>query len=166
MAIGTAIRMAGPNLFKFLKGGMSNQDLAARLMGDVFGGGMAAFYTPGDLGDKAIAGITDAAFSGALGLGAGRLVGPNAGILGFGADMAGSMLGMEVGRAAGDQAMRVKDSVMGGKGETPFERMSTENQAAMQEQVREQVLAQYGLLPGTRPEYYGRSSYLQELGLA
>ena len=113
MAIGTAIRMAGPNLFKFLKGGMSNQDLAARLMGDIFGGGMAAFYTPGDLGDKAIAGITDAAFSGALGLGAGRLVGPNSGILGFGADMAGSMAGMEVGRAVGDQAMRAKDSLMG-----------------------------------------------------
>ena len=166
MAIGTAIRMAGPKLLSFLRGGMSNQELGTRLIGDIFGGGMAALYTPGDLGDKAIAGITDAAFSGALGLGAGRLVGPNAGMLGFGADMAGSMVGMEVGRAVGDQTMRIKDSVMGGKGETPFERMNAESQTAMQEQVREQVLAQYGIIPGMRPEYYGRDSYLQELGLA
>ena len=163
MAIGQAIRMAGPKLLNFLKGDLTKQDLAARLMGDVFGGGLSAMYTPGDLGDKLIAGVTDATFSGALGLAGGRL--SKNPLIGFGTDMAGSVVGMEVGRVAGDQVMRGKDLLMGGKGQTPFERLSEKQRQEMEQEIKQQVLAQYGLLPGVRPQYYGQDSYLQQLGL-
>ena len=37
--------------------------------------------------------------------------------------------------------------------------------ALMEDQVKQQVLGQYGLLQGVRPEYYGGDSYLSQLGL-
>ena len=167
MAFFQAARMAGPRLLKFLVKDIPKDQLALRVGMDALGGGMAALYTPGDLGDKAIAGLSDAAFSSLGGLALGRVGTPafRAGIGGTALDFVGSVGGMEVGRMAGDAVMRGKDKIMGGKGETPFERLSTEQQAQMEQQVRQQVLSQYGLLPGVRPEYYGGDSYLSQLGL-
>ena len=167
MAFMKAASMAGPKLFNFLTSGIPKDQLALRIGMDALGGGMAALYTPGDLGDKAIAGLSDAAFSSLGGLALGRVGSPafRSGIGGTALDFVGSVGGMEVGRMAGDTLMRGKDKVMGGKGETPFERLSAEQQQQMEDQVRQQVLSQYGLLPGVRPEYYGGSSYLSQLGL-
>ena len=66
MAFLQAARMAGPKLLQFLTAGIPKDQLAVRVGMDVLGGGMAALYTPGDLGDKLIAGVTDAGFSAAV----------------------------------------------------------------------------------------------------
>ena len=156
--IGQALRMAGPKLFKFLTKDVGPGQLAGRLGFDALGGLYSAAYTPGDLGDKAIAGISDTLFSAAGGLALGRVGTPGfrSGFGGLATDYVGSMGGMEVGRMVGDTLMRGKDKLSGGKGETPFERLSSEQQAQMEQQIRQQVLQQYGLLPGIRPEYYGQ----------
>ena len=165
--IGQAVRMAGPKLFQVLTKGIPRDQLIARLGMDALGGGMSALYTPGDLGDKLIAGVTDAGFSAVGGLAAGRLGTPGfrAGLGGLATDFVGSAAGMEVGRAAGDQLQRGKDLLMGGEGLTGYEKLSKEQQQLMEDKVRQQVLSQYGLLPGVRPEYYGGDSYLSQLGL-
>ena len=167
MAIGPAARMAGQKLFNIFLKDIPKEQLIARLGMDALGGGMSALYTPGDLGDKLIAGVTDAAFSAGGGLALGRVGSPKfrQGLGGLATDYAGSVGGMEVGRMVGDSIQRGKDKLMGGEGLTGYERLSKEQQALMEDQVKQQVLAQYGLLPGVRPQYYGQDSYLQQLGL-
>ena len=165
--IGQAFRFAGTKLIPFLTKGIPKEQLIARLGMDAMGGAMSAVYTPGDMGDKLIAGITDAGFSAVGGLAAGRIgsEGFRRGLGGLATDYAGSAAGMELGRAVGDQLQRGKDKLSGGEGLTGYERLSKEQQQLMQDQVKQQVLAQYGLLPGVRPEYYGGDSYLAQLGL-
>ena len=165
--IGQAVRMAGPKLFQFLTKGIPKEQLIARLGMDAMGGAMSAVYTPGDMGDKLIAGLTDAGFSAVGGLAAGRVgtKGFREGLGGLATDYMGSIAGMEVGRAVVDQLQRGKDKLSGGEGLTGYERLSKDQQKMMEDQVKQQVLAQYGLLPGVRPEYYGGDSYLSQLGL-
>lgn len=165
--IGQAFRFAGQKLIPFLTKGIPKDQLVARLGMDAMGGAMSAMYTPGDMGDKLIAGITDAGFSAVGGLAAGRIGSPGfrAGLGGLATDYAGSVAGMEVGRMVGDQLQRGKDKLTGGEGLTGYEKLSKEQQQLMEEQVKQQVLGQYGLLQGVRPEYYGGDSYLSQLGL-
>lgn len=167
MAIGQAARMAGQKLFNIFLKDIPKEQLIARLGMDAIGGGMSALYTPGDLGDKLIAGLTDAAFSAGGGLALGRVGSPKfrQGFGGTATDFVGSVGGMEVGRMVGDTLQRGKDKLMGGEGLTGYERLSKDQQLLMEEQLKQQVLQQYGLLPGIRPEYYGQDSYLQQLGL-
>ena len=138
---------------KTLFGDMTKQQIGMRLAPDLMFGGLAGVMTPGDLGDKLIAGSTQAIGGGlggvALGRAAGRF-GENAGFL---ADMAGSIGGDYAGMAVGDTLMRGKDSLMGGSGQTPYERMSAEQQLALEEQIRNQALAGAGLIPGFQQQY-------------
>ena len=120
MALGAALRMAGPKLFGFPTKNVPKKELAIRLGMDALGGATNALYTPGDIGDKSIAALTDTLFSAGGGLLLGRFGGP--GLAGTGLDYVGSIAGMEIGRRVGDQGMRIKDSLMGGEGETPYER--------------------------------------------
>jgi len=48
---------------------------------------------------------------------------------------------------------RGKDSLMGGSGQTAYERMSAEQQAQFAEQIRRQTLATAGLVPGVRDQF-------------
>lgn len=155
-------RMAGALLKKLggtskdlLFGGMTNPQIAARLAPDAFFGILAATQTPGDLGDKLIAGGSSAIGGGLGGLAVGRAVGKMGGgeTLQTISDFAGSFGGDVAGMAVGDQIMRGKDLVMGGQGLTPYERMGAEQQAAFAADLERQILAQYGLLPGTREQY-------------
>ena len=41
------------------------------------------------------------------------------------------------------------------KGETPYERLSAQQQKQLAAQIEQQVLQAYGLLPGTRDQYLG-----------
>ena len=93
MALGTALRMAGPKLFGFLTKNVPKKELAVRLGMDALGGAASAAYTPGDIGDKSIAALTDTLFSAGGGLLLGRFGG--AGLLGTGLDYAGSIAGMD-----------------------------------------------------------------------
>jgi hypothetical protein len=162
---GTGARMAGQSLGsaafkgglgKAIFGQMGKGEIIGRLAPDVMFGGLAALQTPGDVGDKLIAGGTSA-LGGALGgiglsRGASRL-----GINGMGnymADMAGSIGGDVIGMGIGDGLMRGKDKLAGGTGQTPYERMSAEQQAQFADQIRRQTLAGAGLIPGMQERYF------------
>ena len=140
--------------------------LVGRLAPDAIFGTMAAVQTPGDWMDKAIAG--GSSFAGG---GLGGLVLSKAGMghpgLSYGLDMAGSIGGDYAGMAVGDQLMRGKDKVTGGKGETPWEKMGAEQQEQMRNELEQQILWQYGLVPGTREQYArpAQDSFMIDNGL-
>ena len=157
------LRLAGQalkNSGKFIISNMGNNagEVALRVVPDLGFGVLAATQTPGDIGDKLIAGGSQA-LGGVLGgvgtVGALRKVprlADKTALLNL-ADMAGSIGGDFAGMAVGDNVMRGKDKLMGGAGETPWERMSAEQQAQYAQQLEQQILSQYGLLPGTREQF-------------
>ena len=149
------LRAAGKGiagLAKFLKGDATKTDLAIRLGMDLIPATIAGAATPGDLGDKLITGGSDFLLSGVAGLGAGRLAGKNQ-ALGTVMDMAGSYGGAYASMPVADTIMRGKDAVMGGSGLTPYERLGEAQQLALKEEITQNVLAAYGLMPGTRDRY-------------
>ena len=150
------IRLAG-NALKFLKNNMGSTkaEVALRVLPDLAFGGLAAAQTPGDFGDKAIAGLTTAVPSligGSAAAGLVKRVGGNAALQNL-ADMGGSIGGDFGGMYLGDSIMRGKDLIMGGQGLTPYEKMSVQQQQQLAEQMKNEMLFQYGLIPGTREQY-------------
>jgi hypothetical protein len=152
---GELLKRLGGTSKDLLFGGMTKGQIAGRLAPDALFGVLAATQTPGDMGDKLIAGGASAIGGGLGGLALGRAVGRMGGgeALQTVSDFAGSIGGDIAGMAVGDQIMRGKDLVMGGQGLTPYERMSAEQQAAFAAELERNILAQYGLLPGTREQY-------------
>ena len=140
------LRPAGKAL-QFLFSGQKPGEIALRVAPDLLFGGLEAAMTPGDFGDKAIAGLSSATGGISGGLLLGKLGGNNQ-LLTTALDMAGSIGGDMAGRAVGDVAMKGKDLVMGGKGQNPYEKLGEEQQRAMMEDAKIQVLAELGLLPG------------------
>jgi len=141
-AAGAALGL-GKSLFK----GMGPADIALRLGPDAMFGIMEGAMTPGDLGDKIIAG-SGSAIGGAMGgLALGKLGGNSA--LGAMLDMGGSIGGDMLGRATADQILRGKDKISGGQGLTPYEKMSEQQQLQMLQAGRTQALAELGLLPSS-----------------
>jgi hypothetical protein len=145
---------------KTIFGNMSKGQIAGRIAPDAFFGGLAALQTPGDLGDKLIAGGTSALGGSIGGLALGRAGQRFGDTAGFFADMAGSVGGDMVGMTVGDSIMRGKDSLMGGAGQTPYERMSAQQQAQFAEQIRQQTLAGAGLLPGLQDRYFDNTGMI------
>ena len=98
--------------------------------------------TPGDLGDKVIAGGTQFLGGGLTGIAAGR----GARALGMGqraadmADMVGSVGGDFLGMAVGDQILKVK-----GGGMTPMEQQMLEQDALYRAQLEREFLEKYGI---------------------
>ncbi len=152
---GQAINWLGGQTKDLLFGGMDRGQIIGRLAPDILFGGIAAASTPGDIGDKVIAGTTQAIGGGLGGLATGRLVGK----LGAGeglqtaADFAGSFGGDFAGMAVGDNLQRGKDLLSGGKGQTAWERMSEEQQSAYAQELEMQILTKYGLIPGAQEQY-------------
>ena len=147
-ALSAGGRMAGQALKgggKFLinNAGSNPVEVGMRIGPDIFFGGMTALQTPGDLGDKLIAGGTQAIGGVVGGIGAGGLA-KKAG-LGTGAqtliDMAGSVGGDYAGMYVGDAALRAK-----GGGTTPWEKLADEDKRRMEQEI----MATYGLA-GYRP---------------
>ena len=152
-------KMAG-KLLQYLTKGLKTTDgkfdkmqIAYRLGPDALIGGLSALQTPGDLGDKLIAGGSTAIGGTLGGLALGGLA-PNPAISGL-LDFGGSIAGDNLAYQAGEQLMRAKDKLSGGKGRTPYERMGDQERAIYEEQLRRQIMAQYGLLPGSREQYAG-----------
>jgi len=159
---GQGARMAGQGLAnaafkggvgKALFGEMSKSQIAQRLVPDAIFGGVAALQTPGDIGDKLVAGGASALGGGLGGLALGRATERFGGGVSLAADFGGSILGDIGGMAVGDTIMRGKDKLMGGVGQTPYERMSAEQQAQFADQIRQQTLAGAGLVPGVRDQF-------------
>jgi hypothetical protein len=161
--IGKVSKFAGKHLLDLFKlpGGqfMSKGDLAMRLAPDIMFGGLEATMTPGDYFDKVSAGVGSALGGSLGGLALGKLGGRNQALATV-LDMAGSIGGDMGGRMGAEQLQRGKDLVMGGKGQTAYERLSTQDREALEKMIREdqtgQVLAELGLLPGSTQGYlYG-----------
>lgn len=157
MAFGRFAFDALKNTGKFLltNAGSSKGEVAMRLVPDIGFGILAGVQTPGDLGDKLIAGGASA-LGGSLGglATAGALKGlrmPGA-VQNLG-DLAGSVAGDYAGMMVGDTIQRGKDRLMGGQGQTAWERMGQAQQADYAQQLEQQILAQYGIIPGTREQY-------------
>jgi hypothetical protein len=146
-----------PKVLNFIRPALSNEagkitagSVAGRFAPDAVFGVLAAAQTPGDIGDKAIA-FGSSALGGGLG-GAG-LTALTRGKLGMVGEMVGGMGGDYLGMMAGDTLARGKDKLMGGEGLTAWERMGAEQQAQYAKELEQQILTQYGLLPGTREQY-------------
>ena len=131
--------------------------IAGRLAPDALFASMAFAQNPGDFGDKALAAGTQFIGGGLGGLALGRAadIHPMMSNLGFALDMAGSIGGDYAGMYVGDQLQRGKDKLMGGEGLTAWERMGAKEQQKFAENLEQQILAQYGLVPGTREQYIG-----------
>ena len=141
-AAGAALGI-GKSLFK----GMGPTEIVGRLAPDALFGVMEGVMTPGDLGDKIIAGGGAAIGGAAGGLALGKLGGNTP--AGFLLDMGGSIGGDMIGRAASDQVLRGKDKISGGEGLTPYEKMGQQQQLQMLQAGKVQALAELGLLPAS-----------------
>ena len=141
-------RMAGTALeaLKWLFKGDDAGQIALRVIPDVGFGVLEGAMTPGDIGDKIVAGAGSSIGSLAGGATLGKL-GGNSAVARQLLDMGGSVGGEFAGRAASESIQRGKDKLMGGEGRTAYERMSEEQFAAMKEEAQRQVLAELGLLP-------------------
>jgi hypothetical protein len=156
--LGTIKRFAmNPKVLNFIRPALANDagkitagSLAGRFAPDAVFGALAAAQTPGDIGDKAIA-FGASTLGGGLG-GAG-LTALTRGKLGMVGEMVGGFGGDYLGMMAGDTLSRGKDRLMGGEGLTAWERMGAEQQSQYAQELEQQILAQYGLLPGTREQY-------------
>lgn len=153
-------RMAGDAMFKSglgkaVFGDMTKGQIGMRLAPDLMFGGVAGLMTPGDLGDKLIAGGAQAVGGGLGGVAVGRAAGRMGETAGFLGDMAGSFAGDFAGMAVGDNMMRGKDRLLGGKGQTPYEKLNEEQQSALVQQIRNQTLAGANLIPGINSQYLG-----------
>ena len=158
----TGTRMAGQGLTnaafkgglgKAIFGEMGKGQIAARLAPDAIFGGLAALQTPGDIGDKLIAGSASALGGGLGGIALGRAASRFGDGASLAADFAGSIGGDMLGMSVGDGIQRGKDKLMGGSGQTAYERMSADQQAQFAEQIRRQTLAGAGLVPGVRDQF-------------
>jgi len=112
--------------------------------------------TPGDIGDKLIAG--GSVVGGGLGgLALGRLGGTNVNLARV-LDMAGSIGGDMGGRVVSEKLQQGKDLAMGGKGQTPYEKLSAQDREALENMIRQdqtgKLLAELGLLPGSTQSFY------------
>lgn len=167
------LRMAG-KLAKFLGRGFQSApgakvtagDIANRLTLDALFGVVQGVNTPGDLGDKVVAG-TMTTLGG--GLGGGVLSAALPGNLRFNgtarqlAEVAGGIGGDMLGQSAGDQLMRAKSSLQGTGGLTPWERLQIGEDQRRRHRMEQQVLAQYGIGGYNVPQM--GDPFLQQNGL-
>lgn len=140
-------RMAGQAM-NFLTKGIGPGEMTARLSMDALGGLMAAAYTPGDLGDKLIAGTASTIGGAGGGLVLGKLGAGNP-MLGTALDFAGSIGGDMAASVLGEQVMKGKSALQGEGFRSPYEKLSDKQQSELAQAVRADVLRQYGLIaPG------------------
>ena len=146
-AAGAALGL-GKSLFK----GMGPVDIATRLAPDALFGVIEGVNTPGDIGDKIIAGSGAAIGGGIGGLALGKIGGNSS--LGVMLDMGGSIGGDMVGRMASDGILRGKDAISGGKGQTPYEKLSDKQMQELVQSGKLQALAELGLLPSSAQQAF------------
>ncbi len=147
-----AARFAGQRVNKIGRGLMSpegfamnygrpvTQDLGMALAPDLLFGGLTAAMTPGDVGDKLIAGAGTALGGAAGGVAARGVFGPKSGLGILTAELGGGMLGDMAGMGVSDTLLRAK-----GGGMTPYEKQAAEGDAAYRKQIEDQIKAQYGI---------------------
>ena len=142
-SMGAVKKFAGNALANYMgPGGVTAGNIAANFAPDAVFGVMQGAMTPGNLGDKIIAGGSTA-IGGALGgVGAVSALG-KFGQQGGGrmlAEFGGGMLGDMVGQSAGDVVLRAK-----GGGMTPWEKVQQDGDQEYRKQLEREVLAAYGI---------------------
>ena len=146
------VKALGPNFAKAFPKSINGVPLPGRgivgsVLPDVGFGVMSGMMQPGDLGDKLIAGTTDAV------LGAG-LTGGTRGLLGLRPGTAASnAVEMGLGMGAGMASYPVSEALLRikGGGQSPYDKLQTEQYAAMQQQVKDDLYAQ--MMAGNRTPY-------------
>ena len=129
------------------------EEMFVRLGQDALGGLMAAAYTPGDLGDKLIAGTASTIGGAAGGLALGKIGGKNQ-LASVGLDMAGSIGGDMLASRVGEEVMKGKSYLQGEGYMNPYEKLNAEQQQALAAAIQKDVLRQYGLIvPGAPLQY-------------
>ena len=144
-------RFAG-KVFQYLTKGIGPTEMTARLSMDALGGLMAAAYTPGDLGDKLIAGTASTIGGAAGGLALGKLGAGNP-MLGTALDFAGSIGGDMAASVLGEQVMKGKSALQGEGFRSPYQKLSDEQQKQLAEAIRADVMRQYGLIAPSTVAY-------------
>ena len=119
---------------------LSKEELMMTVAPDLLFGGMAAATTEGDLVDKALAGAGSTIGGIAGGLGGRGIFGPKSNLGILGTEMIGGIVGDSAGMSVADAAIRLKNGGM-----TPAEQRYAEQDAAYQQQIIDEFLAQTGL---------------------
>lgn len=137
------LKKLGPNFAKAFPATINGVKLPGRgiagsVLPDVGFGFMTGMMTPGDLGDKLIAGTTDAVIGAGLTGGARGLVGARPGsalgtLIEYGGGMGSGMLSMPVS----DELLRIK-----GGGQSPYDKLQMEQYAGIREQVKQELYDQ------------------------
>ena len=151
----------GSKIMGGLKGAIPRtMDDAALMLGpDVLFGGLAGAMTPGDLGDKLIAGTTDAVLGAGLTGGLRGALGARPGsALSNTIEMAGGYGAGMASYPVAEQLLRIK-----GGGQSPYDKLQTEQYAAMEQQIKDDLYAQ--VMGGNRTPYV-QDPFLSENGLA
>jgi hypothetical protein len=150
-------RMAGSGLVTGLKGKLGanfakafpggKADIMGSVAPDIAFGVLTGAMTPGDLGDKVLAGTTDAV------VGAG-LTGGLRGVTGS-TGWRGSAIEMGGGALTGFASQPVVDSVLRlkGGGQSPYDKLQDDQYAAVRREVEQDVLRQ--LMSGSRSPVIG-----------
>ena len=148
-----ALRMAGSKLAgvgkalvdRIVKSGALPRNLgeAVPIFGpDVFFGGMAAMQTPGDLGDKLIAGGMSGLGGAVGGVGLRGVIGSKNMGVNIMSEMVGGVGGDVLGQGTADALLRLK-----GGGTTPYEKMAATQQAELEQQILQRYLSGKGGYP-------------------
>ena len=109
---------------------------------DLAFGAMAGAMTPGDLGDKLIAGGMTGISGAVGGAGARSLYGGKNAAIQMGLELGGGVGGDMLGQGVADQILRMK-----GGGQTPYERMAAEQQRELEQRILQQYLSGKGGYP-------------------
>ena len=109
---------------------------------DVFFGGLAAMNTPGDLGDKMIAGGMSAAGGALGGVGLRGAIGSSNMGVNVMSEMIGGVGGDMLGQSTADAMLRLK-----GGGTTPYEKLAAEQQRQLEKDILRKYLSGKGGYP-------------------
>ena len=113
---------------------------------DLAFGAMAGAMTPGDLGDKIIAGGMTGISGAVGGAGARSLYGGKNAAVEMGLELGGGLGGDMVGQGVADGLLRIK-----GGGTTPYEKMAAEQQRELEQRILSQYLSGKGGYPTRDP---------------
>ncbi len=141
--LGAAKKFAGNALANYMgPGGVTAKNLATNFGMDAAFGLYQGAMTPGDLGDKLIAGVGTGVGGAVGGVGLVSALGKhkNNAIARMGAELGGNLVGDMGGQIISDQVLRAK-----GGGTTPWEKLQQQGDQQYRSEIERQMLAQLGI---------------------
>ena len=141
--LGAVKKFAGKALADYMgPGGVTAKNLATNFGFDAGFGIYQGAMTPGDLGDKLIAGVGTGVGGAMGGVGLVSALGKhkNNAIARMGAELGGNLVGDMGGQVVSDAVLRAK-----GGGTTPWEKLQQEGDQEYRTQIERQMLAQLGV---------------------